>query len=56
MNENKFDVKVTDVNVVTLTFTHEPSHIIELTANEADQLSVLLRNATYTSGMHASTD
>lgn len=56
MNENKFEVKVTDMNVVTLTFTHEPSHTIELTTNEADQLSVLLRNATYNSGKYASTD
>lgn len=56
MNENKFEVKVADMNVVTLTFTHEPSHTIELTANEADQLSVLLRNATNNSGRYASTD
>ncbi|MBB1371324.1 hypothetical protein [Pseudoalteromonas sp. SR45-4] len=56
MKDNRFKVEVTDVNVVTLTFTDPPCPPVKITGQEAGILSSLLSNARHTSGMHASTD
>lgn len=56
MKDNRFKVEVTDINVVTLTFTDPPYPPVKITGHEAGILSSLLSNAMYTSGHHASTD